>query len=102
MAQREGFLLIDHRASPGIPADVATQIGMDPKLVGEGRMLEAATLTCAHCKTVIVRNPYRTRERARCPKCSHKYLCDICAFHATLPDYNHKPFEAKVDEHFNM
>lgn len=98
MSQREGYLLVDHRASPGIPEEVAVKIGMDPKLVAEGRMLEAATLTCAHCKGVIVRNPFRLRERTTCPKCSNKYLCDLCGFRATLPDYDHMPYEAQVDQ----
>ena len=50
MKQREGYLMVDHRASPGIPEDVARQIGMDPAQVKEGKLLEAATLTCSHCK----------------------------------------------------
>lgn len=31
----EGYVLIDHRASPGIPADLAVALGLDPMLVKE-------------------------------------------------------------------
>jgi hypothetical protein len=33
------------------------------------------TLTCAHCNTVVLLNPARTRERAHCRRCS-SYICD--------------------------
>lgn len=59
-----GYLIIDHRASPGIP-------GM-PKVV------EHDTLWCAHCSTVFVKNPDRFRPRGHCSKGDH-YLCDVCA-----------------------
>ena len=95
--QREGYLLIDHRASPGLPEDIALMTGLDPALVKEGKMFEAGTLTCAHCKTTMVKNLFRTRERYNCPKCSHKYICDYCAADMRAPDYDHKPFEKKVD-----
>ena len=95
--QREGYLLIDHRASPGIPAEDALRIGFVPDLVAEGRLLEAATMTCAHCKTVVMKNPLRTRERVSCMKCGGKYICDGCGFEAWLPGYDHTPFEKKVD-----
>lgn len=41
-------------------------------------MYEAATITCRHCQTVLLRNPMRTRERAYCTGCDH-YICDQCA-----------------------
>ena len=40
-------------------------------------MVEAATLTCSHCQTILIVNPLRTRERAYCSSCDH-YLCDAC------------------------
>jgi hypothetical protein len=95
--QREGYLFIDHSASPGIPEDLAPQLGFVPDLVREGKKLEAATLTCVHCKTVVMKNPLRTRGRASCMKCGGKYICDGCSFEAWLPGYNHAPFEMKVD-----
>ena len=97
MKQREGYLLVDHSASPGLPEDVARASGYDPAMVAEGKRFEAATLTCAHCKVTVVKSPLRTRERNYCMKCSGKYICDVCGFRATLPDYNHAPYEKYVD-----
>lgn len=94
---KEGYLLIDHRASPGISEDVALQLGMDPKQCGEGKMLEAATLTCSHCKSTLMKNPYRIRERNFCIKCSGHYICDGCHAEAQLPNYSHLPFEKFAD-----
>lgn len=96
LRDKEGYLMIDHRQSPGIPADMARQIGLDPKLCGEGKLLEAATLTCSHCKSVVMKNPLRQRARANCLKCSH-YICDFCDMASKHPDYKHLPFEKFVD-----
>lgn len=65
----EGYLLIDHRSSPGI--------GPSGSIRGPGSMLEAPIATCSHCQRGIIMNPLRTRDRAYCPKCDH-YLCDEC------------------------
>lgn len=96
MGQREGYLMIDHRASPGLPEDIARRTGLDPRYTGEGKLLEGATLTCSHCKTTVFKNPLRTRERAYCSKCDH-YICDLCAEEIRLPDYSHFPFDKLVD-----
>lgn len=63
----EGYLMIDHRESPGL----------DHPLLGPGSFLEAPTRNCSHCERLVVLNPRRNRERARCRKC-FKYLCDGC------------------------
>lgn len=89
--------MIDHRASPGLPEEVAHTTGLDPKYCAEGKLLEAATLTCSHCKAVVIKNPLRTRERASCVKCGNHYVCDFCAAEMAKPDYSHLPFEALVD-----
>jgi len=73
--KNEGYVLIDHRASPGLTPEFARNAGLDPKLTAEGKMLEAATLTCSHCNTVVIMNPERKRERGYCRKCDH-YVCD--------------------------
>ena len=91
-----GYLLVDHSVSPGLPEDIALQRGWDPKLCGEGKKWEAGTLTCAHCKCSVVKNPLRVRERAKCDKCGWHYICDICAVAMLHPDYVHLPFEAKI------
>jgi len=96
--KREGYVMVDHRASPGLPEDVARMCGYDPALCREGKMYEAASLTCAHCKVAVVKNPLRTRERANCAKCGFRYICDLCdaaRFHA---DYVHTPFEQRFEE----
>ena len=72
---QEGWLYVDHRFTPGVSDDVQQAAGLP---VGTGRgLFEAATITCSHCQTVVVKNPFRTRERAYCAKCDH-YLCDNC------------------------
>jgi hypothetical protein len=98
MAKQQGYLLVDHRASPGLPEDIALAAGYDPKWCGEGKVYEADTLTCSHCKGVIVKNPLRTRDRHYCAKCSGHYICDGCAYMAAQPNYAHTPFEKKVEQ----
>ncbi len=95
--KQQGYLMIDHRASPGLPEDIAIKTGLDPKSCGEGKLFEADTLTCRHCKTVAVKNPLRIRERASCSKCGHHYICDFCATDMLRADYSHTPFEALVE-----
>jgi hypothetical protein len=91
-----GYLLVDHGASPGIPEWMARMAGYDPMLARGGKRFEAKTLCCAHCKVHVVPHPQRT-ERASCPKCGHHYICDVCAFRMSQPDYVHSPFEQKLD-----
>jgi hypothetical protein len=93
----EGWLMVDHRASPGLPADFYQQQGVDLPTVGEGKVLEMATLTCSHCRSVQIINPFRTRERPYCRKCDH-YICDACSLIARQPEYVHTPFEKRVDD----
>ena len=76
LRRHEGYLLIDHRASPGVTASIQ-RFGKAVPVVGEGQVLEAATITCAHCHVQMIVNPARTRARGYCPKCDH-YVCDGC------------------------
>jgi hypothetical protein len=92
-----GYLMIDHRASPGLPEDIARKSGYDPNYCKEGHLFEAATLTCSHCKCSVVKNPLRIRERANCSKCGYHYVCDFCAAMMMSPDYNHTPFEKVIE-----
>lgn len=73
----EGYLLIDHRESPGITPEEAAKAGRGTVPVGRGMKFEAPTVNCSHCRRLVVLNPLRTRDRAYCPKCDH-YLCDSC------------------------
>jgi hypothetical protein len=97
LKRHEGYLMIDHRASPGIPADVARKIGFRPEDVAEGALLETATLTCSHCGNAYRKNRYRVRPREYCKPCDH-YICDGCYGKTQHPDYVHVPFKALVFE----
>lgn len=90
---KEGWLLVDHRASPGLPESVSDRTGLP---LGEGKVAEAATLTCAHCRNVFVKNPNRTRERGYCSQCD-SYICDWCVEAMREPDYVHLPFDKLID-----
>ena len=90
--RKEGYLTIDHRASPGLTQSQALWMGLDPKQVGEGKFMEAGTLTCCHCNSVVILNPLRIRERGHCRKCD-AYICDNPACHVEC-----KPFLVKLDE----
>lgn len=96
LSRHDGYLLIDHRFSPGVPADVARKSGFDPGLMGEGKFLESATITCAHCLGVVVKNAMRIRERAYCSKCD-KYICDGCDSQRQSAEYKHICGEAISD-----
>ena len=102
MKQREGYLMVDHRASPGLPEEVARVSGYDPRHAGEGKVFEAASLTCSHCKCAVVKNPLRQRERHTCAKCGYHYICDGCALEASKPDYSHLPYEKLKDDTLEM
>lgn len=72
-------------------------MGLDPSQVGEGKVMESATLGCAHCSVVVIVNPLRTRERAHCFQCN-RYICDACEAERKLnPDYVHMPMKKIVD-----
>lgn len=94
--------MLDHRASPGLTEAEARKMGYEPSLVGEGKMLEAAVLICAHCNQPVIKNPLRTRERYSCMECrSHSgtpmYICDGCNVQRLQPNYVHTPFRKIVD-----
>lgn len=86
----EGYLLIDHRNSPGVTsADVAHLVGQTGErlpIVGAGQTFESATVTCAHCHAIVVLNPNRSRPRHWCPQCD-AYVCDgPCEVHVQSMD----------------
>lgn len=104
MKNQSGYLMIDHRASPGLPEDIARWAGYDPKFCREGKLYETATLCCAHCNASVVKHPFRTRERACCLSCDHKegrYICDGCDFTRNQPGYVHTPYKKVVDDALN-
>jgi len=81
LRRHEGYLLIDHKDSPGVPDSVIHAMAAIGKpTVGSkaGETYESATVTCAHCQAQVVLNPNRQRPRHYCPKCDH-YVCDTPA-----------------------
>ena len=80
-----GYMLIDHRNSPGMPQEYCERFGLP---VGKGSMVEMDVLQCGHCTQPLLRNPWRTRERAWCMFCD-SYLCDSCDGIRREPDYQH-------------
>lgn len=98
MRRQQGYLMVDHRASPGLTEEQARACGYDPLFCKEGKLYEADTLTCAHCKTPVVKSPTRVRPRAECFQCGVKFICDACDYERTLPDYVHAPFEKIAEE----
>jgi|SRR5215831_2825020 len=97
MNKQYGYLFVDHRASPGIPEDMARKMGYDPGLVGEGKLFEGDVLHCAHCNQPYIKNHLRTRERYYCMGCSGDYICDMCNHERLQPGYVHLPFR-KIKE----
>lgn len=93
----EGYLFIDHRASPGLTEDVAKKAGYDPFFCKEGKVFEAVTKACRHCRVSVIMNPDRVRARNYCVKCSGGYVCDLCAEAMRQPGYVHTSFEKLVD-----
>lgn len=97
LKRHEGYIMVDNRASPGLPEDIARAAGYDPEQCRAGGLFEAATLTCSHCGNAFVKNPLRTRPRPYCNQCDH-YICDICDGVRQQPLYEHRPFNQMMDE----
>ena len=77
LRRHEGYLIIDHRESPGVTPELVQQRGLDPNpvIVGKDQVYESATVTCSHCGAVVILSPTRQRPRHYCVKCDH-YVCD--------------------------
>lgn len=88
--KQEGYLLLDHRNSPGVPDEMMVSVGLGPG-AGHG-VYESPTVTCCHCNTVVILNPMRTRARGYCPKCD-AYVCDNPACSAEC-----RPFVKQLDD----
>lgn len=95
----EGYLMVDHRASPGLTPSEARGLGYDPNLTNlrEGQLAEFKTMHCSHCPNVVIMNPLRTRDRSLCYSCN-KYICDNCGIQSKLPDYVHKTYKQQLEE----
>ena len=97
-SSKEGYLFVDHRASPGLDPEMARRMGYEPEFCREGKIYKQATLTCCHCTTVHIKNPWRSRPRENCPKCDNSYLCDFCYAESQRPDYVHNPIKKQADD----
>lgn len=86
----EGYLIADHRASPGVPESVLHTAGL-PSFAGRG-VFEAATIHCVHCGGSWIKNPERIRPRGYCRQCV-KYVCDACDIAMAQSGYIHRTFE---------
>lgn len=93
----EGYLMLDHRASPGFTKEQAQKLGYRPEHVQEGKLFEAPTMGCHHCGTVVLINPDRKRDRAYCPHCD-RYVCDNCELERKLPNYVHRTQRQKLEQ----
>ena len=89
--RREGLLLIDHRYSPGVSAELVRASGLNAPVVGAGQVFESATVTCAHCGVVVILNPDRARPRGYCRGCD-RYVCDSPGCNKEC-----RPFEKLLD-----
>lgn len=94
LRSHEGYLLLDHRNSPGVPDAISVAMGLP---AGAGKQIfETATYTCKHCQAVVIMNPDRQRERAFCRGCNHR-ICDRCAA-IKAQTLTCKTFDQVVDE----
>jgi len=71
--RQEGYLLIDHRGSPGVSEAMTRTAGL-PEGAGKG-VFESATVRCSHCHATVILNPDRSRPRGWCSGCDG-YVCD--------------------------
>ena len=74
MKRQGGYLLVENRFGPA-PSALVLPNGRE--VIGGTGTFESSTYTCSHCSAVVVMNPERKRERARCWNCDH-VLCDQC------------------------
>jgi hypothetical protein len=71
---REGYFMLDHRhAGAPQPGEWQVRAGLPPES-GKG-LWESATMKCAHCGTIVIMNPDRSRSRGYCRRCD-SYVCD--------------------------
>jgi len=103
--KNEGYLLIDHQASPGLtPEDFAkvgitaaglAKLGLDINEFGEGKRLERASKKCCHCGNIVYLHAERIRARNFCRTCpaGHDYVCDRPECH-----FDCRPFRKKLEK----
>lgn len=69
--------MVDHRHAGGTMSDAHMRVAGLP--AGSGRGLhECPTITCNHCRAIVMVNDLRERGRHWCRHCD-RYVCDECA-----------------------
>jgi hypothetical protein len=93
----EGYVMIDHRASPGIPPEVANRLGI-PKDAGQG-LYEGAFIMCNHCQNciMVVIDPLKPTDRIPCSGCN-RYICNACEYKMKHLGERCKTFDEIADE----
>ena len=71
LKRHEGYLIIDNRGLPAVPRHPSGLFDSP----GANQVYECATVTCAHCNTIVILRPDRSRPRNYCRKCD-AYICD--------------------------
>ena len=97
--EREGYVMIDHRNSPGFTCDEAPGAYKAGIPVGAGAFFEGSTNTCSHCTAVVVMNPDRVRQRGYCYNCDH-FICDRCATTMKLTGVCYS-FSRRIEDEYN-
>jgi hypothetical protein len=90
----EGYLLIDHSASPGLTEAEAHRGGL-PVYAGRG-LYETSVVNCGHCQKGIIVHPLLMRDVPTCSKCD-SYVCESCKLTAVVTGAC-IPFTRVVDE----
>jgi hypothetical protein len=94
--EMEGYVMIDHRDSPGFTQEEAARLGLGGLPVGRGTLFQSPTITCHVCQAVVIINPDRSRSRGYCPK-HNAYSCDACNAERVRTGIC-KPFQQVIDE----
>src|SRR5882672_5087109 len=98
---REGYLSIDHRNSPGISEEEAAaataSLGIHVDPVPGGTHFQSPTIRCAHCPRMVVLRPDRSRARNYCSKCDF-YICDDCALLRKVSGVACRPYQKYLDQ----
>lgn len=97
---REGYVSVDHRNSPGISEELAAEVsaraGIQIDAVPGGTHFQSPTMRCAHCPRIVVLRPDRSRARNYCAKCDF-YICDDCALLRKVSGVACRPYQKYLD-----
>lgn len=92
--RQQGYAIVDN-GGPCLTETEARAANL-PLDYARRSVVEMDTLHCKHCGGCVIKNPDRVRPRAHCLKCN-SYICDGCAYLASLPDYEHETFMERAD-----